>query len=262
MPWRRDTSPYSVVVSEIMLQQTQVSRVLEKYASWMRRFPTWQSLARASTKDVLREWSGLGYNRRGLYLKRIAETITENGKTSGTLPNTYEELRELPGLGPNTAGSIMAFAFNIPHPFIETNIRSVFIHHFFDDGGLTSEGQTSIHDHDIMPLIKESLERPSIKKNPREWYYALMDYGSYLKKQMPNPSRRSAHHFKQKRFEGSNRELRSKILQMIMKQSAKGETVAKRFQKKGWNAEQISKNLNDLEKEGFLVMSKETYSIK
>ncbi|MEN9913198.1 MAG: hypothetical protein RLY66_606, partial [Candidatus Parcubacteria bacterium] len=133
MPWREDTRPYYVVISEIMLQQTQVDRVVKKFPSFITRFPDWRALAKASTADVLQEWSGLGYNRRALFLKRIAESITNSGKTSKELPHTYDELRELPGIGPNTAGSILAFAFNIPHPFIETNIRSVFIHFFFPE---------------------------------------------------------------------------------------------------------------------------------
>src|ERR1700728_3957745 len=129
LPWREDVTPYGVVVSEIMLQQTQVTRVAAKFNPFLKKFPDFAALAKASTIEVLREWQGLGYNRRGLNLQRLAKIVTE--KYGGKLPKMYEELLELPGIGPNTAGSIMAFAFNIPRAFIETNIRSVYIHFFF-----------------------------------------------------------------------------------------------------------------------------------
>lgn len=265
MAWRRDTNPYYIVVSEIMLQQTQVHRVTGKFDSWIKRFPDWQALAKASTKDVLQEWSGLGYNRRALFLKRIAETITDKGKTKGVLPKTVDELTRLPGIGPNTAGSILAFAFNIPHPFIETNIRSVYIHHFFAEiekvGG--KKACKKISDTEIMPLIEKTLRSKNIARNPREWYWALMDYGSYLKKNLPNPSRQSVHHVKQKAFKGSNRELRSKILKLIMKQSLTSEMIEKQL--KGdvnkYTREQIERNVEALMKEGFIVKKKSTYII-
>jgi A/G-specific adenine glycosylase len=260
MPWRSHITPYRIVVSEIMLQQTQVHRVTAKFDAWMKHFPDWQTLAKASTKDVLQEWSGLGYNRRALFLKRIAETITNNGETSGALPKTIDELQKLPGIGPNTAGSIMAFAYNTPHSFIETNIRSVYIHHFFSQIE-KAEGKKSckkINDAEIMPIIQETLNRATskgyFKGSAREWYWALMDYGSYLKKQIPNPSRQSAHHVKQSTFEGSNRQLRSKILKLIMKQPMTGEMITKQL--KGHSKKQIEKNVEALIKEGFITATK------
>jgi A/G-specific adenine glycosylase len=261
MPWREDTRPYYVVVSEIMLQQTQVHRVLPKFESFVRRFPTWKSLALASTKEVLQEWSGLGYNRRALFLKRIAETITRNGKTAGTLPNTLEDLRALPGIGPNTAGSILAFAYNLPHPFIETNIRSVFIHFFFPEIE-KREGKKAckkISDDQLMPFIEEALHDPNIKKNPREWYYALMDYGAMLKRTEINPSRKSSHHLRQSEFKGSNRELRSHILKEIIKNPLSEKDIFEKFSRK--NPQQIVKNIGDLTKEGFIVKKGAMYRV-
>ena len=305
MPWRDDTRPYYVVVSEIMLQQTQVYRVLGTFDSFIRKFPDWKSLARASTREVLREWSGLGYNRRALYLKRIAEIVAHNPHYSfmtdtksfhmspdGTpqaisskkLPRTkgiilqnnsrslketyedsdvsvYELLRALPGIGPNTAGSILAFAYNIPHPFIETNIRSVFIHFFFAEIE-KHEGKKAckkIDDVEIFPFIEQALAYPKNKKNPREWHYALMDYGSDLKKRLPNPSRRSAHHLKQKPFKGSNRELRSKILQLIMKQRLSSVKIAAHF--KGYPPSHVTRNIKNLTSEGFVTQKNNLYSI-
>jgi A/G-specific adenine glycosylase len=264
MPWRTDTRPYFVVVSEIMLQQTQVHRVVNKFESFVKKFPDWKSLARTSTMDVLKEWSGLGYNRRALFLKRIAETITNSGKTAGTLPNSFDELRALPGIGPNTAGSILAFAYNVPFPFIETNIRSVFIHFFFPEIE-KREGKKAcrkISDDQLMPFIEEALCDPKIKKNPREWYYALMDYGSMLKKTLPNPSRRSAHHVKQKPFKGSNRELRSRILKLMMEKARTEKQVVDYFKKEKVLPESVRKNVFELKKEGFISFKNEYYFIK
>jgi A/G-specific adenine glycosylase len=238
MPWRDHTSTYYVVISEIMLQQTQVDRVRTKFASFVKRFPDWKALAAATNHEVLSEWSGLGYNRRGLYLKHIAEIVAKNGEDC---LKTRESLLELPGIGPNTAGSILAFAFNTPILFIETNIRSVFIHFFFKGS------KDKIPDFEILPLIEKTLDQ----NQPREWYYALMDYGSYLKRSQPNPSRRSTHHSKQTPFKGSNRELRSGILKMVMKESSSISSIEKRF-KPLWHIMQIRKNLIDLQKEGFL----------
>ena len=277
MPWRTDTRPYYVVVSEIMLQQTQVHRVVHKFESFMKRFPDWNSLVQASTRDVLQEWSGLGYNRRALYLKRIAETITLNENARKTtqnsvketfknspLPKTYDALRALPGIGPNTAGSILAFAYNIPFPFIETNIRSVFIHFFFPEIE-KREGKKAckkISDDQLMPFIEEALQDPKIRKNPREWYYALMDYGSMLKKTLPNPSRRSAHHVQQKPFKGSNRELRSRILKLVMGKGRTEKEIYDYFKKEEVSLPQIPKNLLDLTNEGFLKKRNSIYCIK
>jgi A/G-specific adenine glycosylase len=249
MPWREHIDPYHVVVSEIMLQQTQVKRVMEKFPSFIRRFPTWKKLALASTADVLSEWSGLGYNRRALYLKRIAGQITGGGKKPESLPKTLDELQKLPGIGPNTAGSILAFAYNIPHPFIETNIRSVYIHFFF-------ASKRKVDDSKILPLIEKSLD----KNKPREWYYALMDYGAYLKSTVSNPSRKSIHHVRQSTFKGSNRELRSHILRMILSTSPSYKQLVSHFTKTH-PLEQIQTNLVNLEKEGFIVRKKNTYSV-
>jgi A/G-specific adenine glycosylase len=263
MPWRSDTRSYHIVVSEIMLQQTQVSRVLNKFDSWTKRFPDWQSLASASTREVIQEWSGLGYNRRALNLHKLAQTLVNTYK--GKLPQMYDELVELPGIGPNTAGSILAFAFNIPRPFIETNIRSVFIHHFFSEIEKV-EGKKAckkIDDDEIFPFIEKALAQAlksgHFKDNPREWYWALMDYGSFLKRQLPNPSRQSAHHVKQSRFEGSNRELRSLILKQIMKRPSTGETLVKQF--KEWPREQVERNVEAMVKEGFIKRTKMAYKI-
>lgn len=251
LPWRRDTSPYAIIVSEIMLQQTQVPRVIRKFESWMRRFPDWQTLSRASTTDILREWSGLGYNRRALYLMRIAEAVTARPEAFAFLvaknrPKPQASaLTTLPGIGPNTAGAILAYAFNEPHPFIETNIRSAYIHFFFP------KSRTKIPDSRLMPLIEATLADPRIRSNPRKWHWALMDYGSHLKNTRPNPSRKSAHHVRQSAFKGSNRELRANILKALLKQPMKSSAIVRLFSDKP--VMQVKKNLAALAAEGFLA---------
>jgi A/G-specific adenine glycosylase len=202
MPWRETRDPYRIVISEVMLQQTQVPRVIEKYRAFIKRFPTVRKLADAPLRDVLAAWQGLGYNRRALALKRLAAEVVE--RHDGRIPADRDELRALPGIGEATSGSILAFAFNKPVVFIETNIRSVYIHHFFKD-------RAGVKDDELIPYIEKTLDR----EDPREWYYALMDYGVYLKSQMPNPSRKSSHYKKQSRFEGSDRELRGRILRIL-----------------------------------------------
>ena len=202
MPRRETRDPYKILVSEIMLQQTQVSRVLEKYGSFLKSFPTIRELAHAASGDVLRAWQGLGYNRRALLLKRCAEEVVE--RFGGVIPQERADLESLPGIGKATAGSMRAFAFNKPDVFIETNIRSVYIHHFFGD-------RSDVIDAALVPYIAKTLDR----KNPREWYYALMDYGVYLKSIMPNPNRKSRHYTRQSRFEGSDRQIRGRALKIL-----------------------------------------------
>lgn len=204
MPWRTSTDPYYVIVSEIMLQQTQVSRVVPKFELFIHEFPTIDNLARAPLSEVLQVWVGLGYNRRAKYLHMAAQQIEQ--EYGGQIPRTLDELIKLPGIGHNTAAAIMNYAYNTPVVFIETNIRTVYLHHFFPN-------ETDVHDKQLLPLVESTLP----VDNPREWFWAIMDYGSHIKSQHPNPSRRSKHHSKQSKFEGSSRQLRGKILKLLLK---------------------------------------------
>ena len=203
MPWRNDPSPYNVVVSEIMLQQTQVSRVTPKYLHFMALFPDWYALAGATSSQVLAAWQGLGYNRRALNLHATAKIVAEQHR--GILPDDPQVLQTLPGIGPNTAGSIVAFAYDVPVVFIETNIRRVFIFHLFPE-------VESVTDKQLMPHIKTALDT----EHPRQWYYALMDYGSYLAKLVPNPNRQSSHYARQSKFEGSHRQVRGAVVRLLL----------------------------------------------
>lgn len=252
-PWRQTRDPYAILVSEIMLQQTQTDRVIPKYKNWLKQFPTFEALAKAPLQKVLVEWKGLGYNRRALQSKRAAEIVVE--KYHGTLPENYEQILDLPGIGPYTAGAIMAFAFNKPFPIIETNIRTVFIHFFLasPEPPEAKEGK-KFHDNELMPLILKTLDT----NNPREWYYALMDYGVILKKTIGNVNTRSKHYTKQSSFKGSNRELRAKILHFITAQPASFKKIVSTLEA---DQEKITNNLIALQEEGFIKKEKSVYYI-
>ena len=242
MPWRKTKDPYRIVVSEIMLQQTQVARVEKYYGPFVRRFPDFCSLVRSDARDVVRAWAGLGYNRRALSLWRLAIAVSE--KYDGRLPCQRDTLEKLPGIGKATAGAIMAFAFNMPEPFIETNIRRVFIHFFFP-------GWKKVNDAAIMPIVVRALDRD----NAREWYWALMDYGAMLgryaaKKKIRNPNVRSAHYKRQSKFSGSDREVRGKILRILLaREKVSVDAVAREFKQP---PKRLRKIITDLIREGFL----------
>jgi A/G-specific adenine glycosylase len=247
LPWRLTRDPYRIMVSEIMLQQTQVARVRTKYEEFLDAFPDVYTLARAPLQEVLTKWQGLGYNRRGIALKRAAEDVVE--RFGGMLPETTEELRTLPGIGPYTSGAIAAFAFNRPELFIETNIRSVYLHLFFHD-------MQGVADREILPLVEVTLDRDS----PREWYHALMDYGVMIKQETANPGRRSAHYVRQSAFKGSNREVRSRILKAILAKGAASERDL--IAGLECDEERVKKNLADLEREGFIARKGRQYLIR
>jgi A/G-specific adenine glycosylase len=230
-----------------MLQQTQVDRVATKYAGFLARFPDFATLARVPLQEVLAAWQGLGYNRRAVALKACAEAVME--RHGGLLPEDVDALGALPGIGPYTARAIATFAFTAPTVFIETNIRAVFIHHFFGD-------RTGIKDAELLPLVAATLDRAT----PRAWYNALMDYGVMLKKAHQNPARRSAHHVRQSPFKGSNRELRSRILKTLL--AAPRKTEREITAALGAAPEAVRDNLRRLENEGFVVKLRGRYVIR
>lgn len=245
--WRETTDPYSILVSEFMLQQTQTDRVTPKYTAFINHFPDFKTLAQANQAEVLRYWQGLGYNRRALYLHKAAQQV--HTRFNDQLPWDQDTLQTLPGIGPYTAAAIVAFAFNEPAVVIETNIRTVFIHHFFADSD-------RVYDRDILPLIEETMDT----KCPREWYYALMDYGVYLKKLHPNPNRKSKHYTKQSRFEGSDRQMRGAILRMLIHEKYMSyNELTKRLSADNPRLHTI---LSNLEREGFLTINDNQLSLK
>jgi A/G-specific adenine glycosylase len=237
MPWRETFDPYHILVSEIMLQQTQVERVALKYGPFITAFPDVAALAQAPFREVMAQWQGLGYNRRALALQRLAQRLV--AEFQGRLPASVPLLRTLPGIGAATAGALAAFAFNQPVVFIETNIRRVFLHCFFAD-------QTGISDREILPLVEQTLDRT----RPRPWYYALMDYGSMLKRTTPNPNRRSVHYQRQSPFVDSDRQIRGLILKALL--TAPTLTPAAMVQAVGKSPDRTLALIDTLIKEGFL----------
>jgi len=238
LPWRLTRDPYAVLVSEIMLQQTQVTRVVPYYERWLTSFPTPDALAVAPLEAVLEQWQGLGYNRRALALKRAAEIISAVYR--GAVPRDYGALVALPGVGHATASAVLAFAWGDARPYLETNIRTVFLHEFMADAD-------GVPDTALMPLVDAALDRD----DPRSWYYALMDYGAYLKRTLPNPSQRSRHHTRQSRFEGSHRQLRARLVRAVM--AAPGSEVVTLAEGTARGLEDVERALAELSAEGFLA---------
>ena len=282
LPWRRTYDPYAIWISEVMLQQTQVSRVDGRWQRWLERFPTVDALAAAAPSDVLEEWQGLGYNRRALSVHRAAQAISEAG---GVFPQDPKELVKLPGIGPATAAGIRAFAFNLHGVYLETNVRTVFLHELYPQ----AEG---VPDSELVPLVEltcpasvedavdadsaagadaavdTATETDETELTPRSWYYALLDYGAYLKKTIPNPSRRSKSHVKQSRFEGSHRQKRAELLRVLLAHKDEGgaefETLHQELCQIEVNAgretldEQVTLGLlEELAKEGFCQKNNE-----
>lgn len=238
--WREQISPYRVVVSEIMLQQTQIDRVAKKFDDFVEKFSDFESLAQAPFEEVLRMWKGLGYNRRALALQKIAQLIVN--EHAGKLPDSIDVLSTFPGIGKATASSITAFAYNKPTVFIETNIRTVFIYFFF-------KHSREIHDKQIMPLIEATVDT----EKPRDWYYALMDYGVMLKKTVGNLCQFSKHHAKQSKFEGSDRQIRGMILQLLLDQpNITVQAALDYFSSLGKDEARVTRLLQDLSQENFV----------
>lgn len=232
LPWRRTRNPYEIWLSEVMLQQTQVQRVETRWTAWLDRFPSVFALAEASTADILAAWQGMGYNRRALALKSAAETVVRT--YDGVFPHDTKELTALPGIGPATAQGIRSFAFDLPGVYLETNVRTVFLHHLFPD-------VPAVPDRELIPLVEAACPRApecaidgsaessepfaaplDADDTPRTWYYALLDYGAYLKKCVPNPSRRSKAYARQSKFDGSRRQKRAEIVRILLDAQSSG----------------------------------------
>lgn len=248
LPWRKDHSPYSVLVSEYMLQQTQVARVIPKYELWMKALPTLEALARASDRQVLELWSGLGYNRRALALKRVAsECVIRYG---GALPQSASLLMELPGIGPYTAGAILAFAYDTFVPVVETNIRTVLLYHFFGDE------VTSVADADLLRVCGESRGRMSA----RVWYSALMDYGTHLKASGVRANNRIKQYKKQSTFRGSLREVRGAIVKLLVSKDTHYKDICKALEYR-FAIKRMDQALESLEQSGLIHQTKGKYTL-
>jgi A/G-specific adenine glycosylase len=243
--WRKTVDPYKIAISEIMLQQTQVSRVEAKYKEFLKHFPTIRTLSQAKQKDVLKIWLGLGYNRRAKFLHSMAKIVVSRYK--GVAPKDIKEIEKLPGIGPYTARAIATFAYNQPHVLIETNIRTVFIHHFFSK-------RKNVSDKEIESYLKETLDQ----ENPRVWYWALMDYGSFLKQSGNVAHRKSSTYAKQSAFDGSKRQIRGAIIRLLANKPLLQQEIIKALP--GTNHDVIE-IMNTLIEEGFIRKSRDRYRL-
>lgn len=235
---------YTILVSEIMLQQTQVVRVLPKFKVWMKKFPTAKKLASASRKDVFDTWQGLGYTRRAKFLQESALLINKNG-----VPAAVNELESLPGVGHYTAHAVATFAWNESYPFIETNIRTVYIHHFF-------KNRKVVEDKEILSFVKQTLDTAK----PREWMYALMDYGSFLKSNGISYNARVKSIRKQGKFKGSVREVRGSIMKFFTTSSILTPFAVKRLEMR-FDSNRVTRALEGLIKDGLVVRIKKNYHL-
>ncbi len=248
LPWRNTYDPYAIFLSEVMLQQTQVSRVMGRWEQWLDTFPTIADLAAAPLPPVLELWQGMGYNRRALNLKRCAEEVVAT--YGGEIPSDKKALLALPGIGPSTSAGVRIFAFQQPDMYLETNVRAVFIHEFFDEHEVVSDKQ-------LIPLVEATCPAD---ERVRDWYYALLDYGAHLKKTMVNPTRKSKHYTRQSKFEGSHRQKRAYLLRRVIDDALTSEELARDLaqseQEAGREAPSLEETraiLAELEREGFIV---------
>ncbi len=228
LPWRKTTDLYTILVSEIMLQQTQVDRVIPKYLAFLKQFPTAKHLAKAPTSSVITAWAGLGYNRRAINLQRAAQQLMQG---------VPEDLKELAGVGPYTAHALQCFALEQDVPVVDTNIRRIFSRLFFAGKGTAEE-------------IDAAVARAVPRGKGVAWNNALMDFGSMVctassPKCSECPLQKQCAAFKagtqndylriappQKPFAGSRRFYRGQVLTMLREQSrASIAELAKRFSK-------------------------------
>ncbi len=248
LPWRDTHDPYAILLSEVMLQQTQVSRVMGRWEQWLETFPTIADLASAPLPPVLELWQGMGYNRRALNLKRCAEEVV--AMHDGVVPSDKKALLGLPGIGPSTSAGVRVFAFRQPDMYLETNVRAVFIHELFP-------GRESVADKELVSLVEATCPQDA---RVRAWYYALLDYGAYLKKTMPNPTRRSKHYTRQSKFEGSHRQKRAYLLRRVIDDALSTEDLARDLAqserasgRQEPSVEEVRAILDELEREGFVM---------
>jgi A/G-specific adenine glycosylase len=284
LPWRNTRDPYKILVSEVMLQQTQVTRVIPKYEEFLMAFPTLEKLANAPDKKLLKIWRGLGYWKRALNLKKSAQIIiarttssqTSSRRAAGMVPLkadsgprvqnpksrrdfearsfgiwSPEQLQTLPGIGPYTARALSCFAFGNTEAFLDTNIRRVYLHFFFPK-------RKSVSDKEIIKIAQRAIW----KKNPGEWHYALFDYGATALKDK-KINKRSKHYTKQSKFEGSFRFFRTKVMRFLLGQQDQTATKnrIKRLLKEAESPYTAERVLAALEKDSLVKKKRNSYSL-
>ncbi|RME52395.1 Fe-S cluster assembly protein HesB [Candidatus Woesearchaeota archaeon] len=246
LPWRKTKDPYAILVSEFMLQQTQVERVKPYYLAWLSQWPTITCLSRERPANVLRAWSGLGYNARALRLLQTAKRIVQ--EHNNKIPHNKEDLQRLPGIGAYTASAILAFAYNKPEPVIDTNIRRVLIHECSLPHTISAQ--------DLATVAKQLIP----KGRSRDWHNALMDYGATV---LTSKTTNIPPTTKQPSFEGSTRQARGAIIRHLLskgavKLSREGfETTSKELAKQLQIApERVAAALESLHNDGIIVFRK------
>ena len=228
---------YCVTVSELMLQQTQVTRVIDKYNTWMHQWPTLDAFMKSATlPDVLGAWSGLGYNRRALYLFEALKSLYAMSWEAQDI--SVQTLTQLKGIGINTAAAIAVYAYNEPHTFIETNIRTVYLTHYYKNTN------KQVTDKEILSIVAKTVDT----SNPREWYWALMDYGAYLKKSQGSQLSMAKSHKKQAKFSGSFRQLRGVTLKHVIHS---GPTAIKVLEQK-YTDDRLAQAIESLAEDGLI----------
>jgi len=252
LPWRKTSDVYKVIVSEVMLQQTQVDRVMPFYKKFIKQFPTVSKLAKAPLSDVLKAWQGLGYNRRAKLLREATQKLVST-RPSVTRSNLVTDvlvarLEELPGVGPYTARAVAAFAFNEDVIVIETNIRTAVMHHFFPR-------KKKVSDTEIEKILAKVLP----KGEARGWYSALMDYGAYLKRSGISHNARSTTYTRQSKFPGSLREARGAILRELAKGSRSKKQIAELLG--SGRSEQMLRALAALRADGLVRTGRGRYAL-
>lgn len=244
LPWRKTRDPYRILVSEVMLQQTQVARVIPKYEAFLQKFPTIHALAAAPLRDVLTLWQGLGYNRRAKALHDAARAIVEQHR--GRMPRTETELCALPGIGRYTARAVLVFAYNEPVALLETNIRTVLFAELLHN-------RTHVPDSELWVRAHEALDT----KRPRAWQWALMDYGAHLKARGVRLNHASKHYVKQSAFKGSDREVRGALVRYLTQK--KRATVSVLAHALPFPRTRITRQLSTLARDGLVHKERDTW---
>ena len=240
-PWRQTTDRYAVMISEIMLQQTQAERVVPKFEAWLQQFPDIPHLASAPLQQVLWFWSGLGYNSRAVRLQRCASIIMDS--FGGIVPGEPAILKTFPGIGEYTCRSIPVFADNLDTAAVDTNIRRIMIHEL----GLPE---------DISPTkLQQEAEALVPSGRSRDWHNALMDYGSLVLTSKKTGIRPLT---KQSRFQGSKRWYRGKLIKELINSDGMFlEEVSEKYASCPWDLDEI---INNLISEGLVERQKSTSS--
>ena len=248
LPWRHTHDPYKILVSEVMLQQTTVSRVLTKYPVFIKAYPTVKDLANASSGDILRIWKGMGYNRRALYLLQTAKTIHE--KYYNKFPISEQLLSKLPGLGKYTARAVLVFAFRKDIAMVDTNIRQILTHFFFHDKPQSEKIIQELADQ-LVPIGKSW-----------EWHQAMMDYGAMNASEWRRPERSRRMERKPTPFKETNRYFRGRIIDLLREKSYKEkELIENLYLEYGKDKIFYIDLLKKLEKDGLVVQKNNFWSL-